>query len=902
MAVKTRYKNQFVGISEGRAISLGKARNRRVTWGDFIKELARPVRTNEKLRAFFKLPKEEQDKLKAVPGWILGAAVEQGRRRRSGIKERSLITLDCDEITPEILEEVQLGLSPICRFEFVAHTTRKHRPDSPRLRIYLLPTADFDSEKYDAVSRILAEMIEPSMDMVDDVSFRSAQMMFKPSVSSDSEYLHWVNPGEAVDVDEVLADFRADWRDYRNLPYSEKRGQRRKTQDKAENPLEKRGIVGAFCRAYDVEQAMAEFIPDVYVPGDDSGAKPRYTYSEGTASNGVVVEDDGLFIYSHHGSDPCGETLCNAFDMVRIHRFEHLDEKKKEGANPKDWPSYKAMAELVADDEAVKSELLADRVDIDAMFDDISDPDEEEDARSDDGNVDAYIADLLAPSRKIQGLPNLSKYDRLPKPKKNWHLKDLELDSQGRIKPTMPNIATIILNDPRLHRAIGRNDLAGKVCVRRTIQSRIDLVTTIPVEDQLNGEDWEDLHDHSLRAMLESAAGENKPGWGMDATDRNLRAAVILVAQKNRYHPVVEYFDSLRWDGQERVERLWIDHMGTPDTPYYRETARLFMLAVVCRCFNPGNKWDHAPILKGDQGIRKSSFIKALFGQKWAGELTADMASNKDAVEQMLGKVCLELPELATMRRGEVEDVKEFMTLTEDRVRLSYDRRMSTFKRQAVFMGTTNAEEYLKDPTGNRRFWPIVVRVPFIDTDRVEAERDQLWAEAYALWRAEAKKWGYAHIPLTLSADAREEARLQQNLAQEEDSTEIMAELIRDWVETPIPLSTFLEHDTDLNALEDLESMEAEPTVIPTVITPVMAAVRGLKDDYRAVTSNKIRMAQVGGAMRRMTEWRRTGGKRAIPGLGRGHAYERIDITREERERGYRIVGRAGETPDTDIL
>ena len=905
---KSKFASQIVGIAEGRATSLGKATNRKMPWSLFGKEMSNPVRTNEKFKAFMQLPKVEQDVLKAAPGWLLGGVVEAGRRRGAQIGTRSLVTLDCDEMTPELFSDIFEGQNAICEYEFFAHTTRKHTAEHPRIRIYILPTGDFPSEKYGPVSRIIAEQVDPSMDSVDDVSFRAAQMMFKPSCAKDQEFHGWHNPGKLVDVDAILDGFRLDWRDYKNLPFSASRGQRRNTADKAENPLSKHGLVGAFCRAYTVEEAMAEFIPDVYIPGDDSGAKPRYSYSEGSTTNGVVVEDDGLFIYSHHGTDPCGETLCNAFDMVRIHLFDKRDEKKPENSNPKNWPSYKALEELVADDKAVKTELLADRIDVDAMFDDISDPDDADEARDEHSDADDIIADLLAPSKQ-DGLPDLSKYERPTKPVKNWHLDELSLDKNGAIIPSVPNIATIIMNDPRMHGSIARNELSGQIAVRRTISSKLKIVPKITVEDRQNGEDWTDLHDYSIRAMLEAESGKDKPGWGIRVTDRDLNAAVVLVAQRNRFHPAIEYFESLQWDGVSRIDTLWTDYMGTPDTPYYRETSRLFLLAVVCRVFNPGHKWDHAPILKGGQGIRKSTFTKVLFGAPWSGELTAQMSSSKDAVEQMLGKLCLELPELATMRRGEVNDVKEFMTLVEDRVRLSYDRRMSTFRRQVVFLGTTNADAYLKDDTGNRRFWPITVNpdLTFIPTDRVAADRDQIWAEAYAVWRELAMERGYKNIPLVLSKGATVEARQYQEMAQEEDNTDAMAELIREYLRTPTPLSQFLADSGE--DIPDFDVIGGEPLVIPVVVTPLQVAIEVFQDDRSKVTSNRMRLAQVGAAMRKLEEWNRSGARRRIPGIGQGHVYELKGRTGSEAELRYRVVGSTGigynpdiETDDDDVL
>lgn len=891
---KDAYAGQLIGIAQGRAISLGKAKNRRLSWKAFRDELAAPQRTQERFAAFLKLPKEEQDKLKAVNGWLLGGEIEGDRRKKNQIKHRYLITLDCDEITPDILEDIRIGVNPICRFEFVLHSTRKHQATKPRIRIFLLCESPVEPDQYDAVARILAEMIDPTMDSIDDVSFRLAQMMFRPSASRDQEYLYWHNPGERVNAPEVLESFRLDWRDYRNLPYSEARGQRRKTADKAEDPTQKHGPVGAFCRAYDVEAAMEEFIPEVYLPGDTSGSKPRYSYAQGTTSNGVVVEDGGLFIYSHHGSDPCGERLCNAFDMVRIHKFGHLDEKLAENANPKDWPSFKAMVKWAEEDEKVKGELLADRVDIDAMFDDLDEDDEPvaQELRSEGTHdIDDEIADLLAPSRN-KALPDFDAHAKPPKPARNWPQKKLELNLDGTIKVTTPNIATILTNDPRLWGKIGRNTFSNKITVRGSIKSKVDAIPPIFVKDTANGEDWTDLHDVTIKAMLESQAGDRKPGWGMRVSRADVNDAIILVAQRWQFNPVIEYLQRQTWDGVPRLETTFIRHFGSPDNTYTRQTAKLFFLAAVCRIMNPGHKWDHAPILQGLQGIRKSSWIKVMFGS-WAGELTAHMASNKDAVEQMLGKWCLELPELANMRKSESEDVKAFMTYTEDRVRLSYDRRQSTFLRQCIFMGTTNAEEYLKDPTGNRRFWPIAVMVPMINTDMVESERDQIWAEAFALWRAEAIRMGdYRRINLSLTGDALGIATKLQDAAREEDSHENTAAQIEAWLDRPVPLSQFIQGPDAI--MHDLESFEGEPMVLRCHVTPRWAAVEGLGIATDRLTANVMSDKTIGAAMVRVSGWRKGGARLRHPVYGQGREYVREDATAAEIERGYRIVGQAG--------
>lgn len=894
---KSQYAREIVHIAEGRALSLGKARNRAISWGQLGKELSEPTRTPEKFAAFLRLPKEEQDKLKAIGGWILAGSIEGDRRKRKAVTARDIITFDCDEISPELVEEIKVGVNPLCDYEFYAHSTRKHSSEVPRVRFYILCSTPVEPEQYDAVARILAEKLDPSLDSIDDVSFRLAQMMFKPTVSKDQEFLFWHNPGKRVSPGEVLSRFRSDWRDYTNLPYSDKRGQRRKTAEKAEDPTQKHGIVGAFCRAYDVEAAMDHWIPGVYLPGDSSGAKPRYSYSDGTTSNGVVVEDDGLFIYSHHGSDPCGERLCNAFDMVRIHKFGALDKDLPENTAPKEWPSYKALTKLAQEDDAIRAELLADRVDINAMFDDISDDEDlADDLRESDGDLDIEdaIREVLAPSRGA-GLPAVVTARKPKKPAKNWPQKSLELDLQGGIKPTVPNIATIIMNDPRLWGAIGRNTFSNKITARRSIASNLEIVPKIEVEDTVNGLEWNDLHDVSIRAILEYQSGTNKPGWGLRVTDRDLHAAILLVAQRWAFHPAQEYYLGLTWDGVPRAESLFIDYLGCPDTPYYRQTAKLFLLAAVCRVFNPGHKWDHAPILSGDQGIGKSTFIKSLVGAEWAGELTAHMASDKDAVEQMLGKLMLELPELANMRKSEAEDVKQFLTLIEDRVRLAYDRRMSSFRRQCVFVGTTNAKEYLKDPTGNRRFWPIEVQRELIDNPGLAASRNQIWAEVVHWWRQLSAVHGYRNIPLVLTGEAAATARALQDLAREENSSENSGEAIRDWLDTPVPLSQIGADPRTAG----FDEMEGEPLVVRTVTCARECYVHGLGGTLERLSGNRTLEQTISSAMQYVEGWKKTGTKRRFIGYGNCKSFCRLDATRAEVETGYRVVGRAG-TIDSD--
>ena len=892
---KGRSSRELVRIAEGRATSLGKAKNRTLGWGELGDTLSTPTRTKESFKAFLKLPKDEQDRLKATNGWILGGPISGDRRRKVAIRERDLLTFDCDAISPKVLRSLLNGKNPICDFEFYLHTTRKHQEDAPRVRLFFLLAEPVPADHYVPLSRITASEIDPSMEGVDKVSFRVAQMMFLPTASRDSEFIFHHNQGDLLDPMEMLESWPHDWRDYASLPHAESESKLRKTAAKAENPEDKRGVVGAFCRAYDVEAAIEEFLPDIYLPGDTpAGGKPRYSYALGSTTNGVVVEDDGLFIYSHHGTDPCGDRLCNAFDMVRLHLFGDEDEGKDDDTPVRDLPSFKAMVGFAKEQKAVRKQIVADRVDMAAMFSDLDDDDvAREDLEDLDGGdtVDDEIADLLRPKGGGGHLPQLNSRRHPKKPKKTWPQDELEVTPDGFIKPTVHNIGTIISNDYRTWGVIGRNLFSQKIMARRTLKSKkLPLVTPVEVDDPQNGLEWSDIHDVSVRAILEAPAGDGNSGWGILGSDRNIRDAVLLVAQRWSFHPVKEWLEGLTWDGKRRLDRLWIDYLGTPDEPYYRQTARLFLIAAIARIYRPGHKWDFAPILSGRQGIRKSSFVKALFGRGWSAELTAQIASNKDAVEQMLGIWALELPELANIRKSEAEDVKMFLTLEFDRVRLAYDRRMSTFYRQCVFVGTTNAKEYLKDPTGNRRFWPIPVneRITTIDTDKLIREREQIFAEAFHVYLEMCRnsEGGYKALPLHLTGEALETAMTLQDAAREESPEEGQAATILEWLDRPVPVST-LEHGAQ--AVEFAPD-EDEPWAVRTQTCLTQVYCEALGGDLRSYASNRTLAHNIGLALQRVPGWRYSGRRSRIAGYGLQRIWEREDRTAEERIAGYRLV------------
>ena len=208
--------------------------------------------------------------------------------------------------------------------------------------------------------------------------------------------------------------------------------------------------------------------------------------------------------------------------------------------------------------------------------------------------------------------------------------------------------------------------------------------------------------------------------------------AVEAAARDSSLHPVKEYLDFLEHDGTSRLESWLSEYMGAAPSAYHREVGRTILIAAVARIFEPGCKVDTVPIFEGAQGVRKSN--KTLF-YPWFGDELADLGS-KDAAMQTRGVWGLEISELVAMSRGEVSRIKAFISRTIDRFRPPYGSRIIESPRSCVFWGTTNADGYLKDETGGRRFLPI--KIGNIEVERLEQDRDQLWAEAVLLSRGTA--------------------------------------------------------------------------------------------------------------------------------------------------------------------
>lgn len=785
--------SRIVRFASGSGRNFGKATNQTKSLKSFIDDFRKPTVTPERQRDYNKMNDKDQQHTKAVAGWIYRTQVDGPVRNRGSGLPSDFITFDFDYATPEFLEKL-LSDDPGLDCEFFIHSTRRHTPEKPRLRMWVLVDQAIPNDIYVSVSRIIAEKFDPDMVHVDKVSFRPAQMMFRPTVSKDQEYIFHRHRGPALDWSHELDVFemtRGDWRDLSLLPKVPNE-ELRVVADKAENPTEKDGPVGDFCRAYDIPAAIEKFLSDKYAPSDDNSGKPRYTYLGGTTTNGAEVQDDGLFLYSHHGSDPCSDMLVNAFDLVRIHLFGDKDKGDEDAQGPMaKRPSFKAMMEFIQHDEGYLKAVIERKYDIAAMTADFTDDMVDGEIEIDEDDDSAEIAALIGVpaarplARDVNGAPQspskVTKKRKAP-PKKEW-IGDLELTQNGDIISNAPNIAQIIQNDLRLRESFEHNAFMEKTVSRFPIRTKLPYCPTYPVDDPINGTLIEDHHLYPVKALLQAPNGPGKLGYGLKTVSQDdLFGAVEMTARMNSFNPVVDFLESGKHDGTERAERLFIDYCGTPDTPYYRAAARLFLIGAVARAYEPGHKFDFAPIMSGGQGKGKTTLIKIL-AKSWYGELKADFSHENKLIEAMFNAWIMELPELSSIARSRVEDVKAFISGTSAMTRLAWARLAKLFKKKCVFIGSTNDDEYLLDNTGNRRFWPIPVTVAMIDTEKLARNVDQIWWEATAMFHAMRAVQPTGDLPLFLTGEALREAEELQESARMTTEVDGYAEALQPFLD-----------------------------------------------------------------------------------------------------------------------
>lgn len=680
-------------IAVGRSRKAVSWQNKEYLWSELLDKLASTTRTRETVAEFAHLPKSERDTIKDIGGFV-GGYLRNGKRNNASIVNRCLVCLDCDNGDAELRSDLELSFP----YTYALYSTHSHTPEKPRYRVVIPLNRDVTPDEYAAISRRLADML--TLSRFDPTTFEAARLMYWPSTPEDGEFVFDYVPGKFVNADEILGTY-ADWHDASlwptTAPIETHVG---KTLGKAEDPLEKRGIVGAFCRAHSISNLMEGILKNRYNP---TPLENRYTYVDGTSTGGLVVYDD-KFAFSHHATDPASGKLCNAFDLVRWHLFAP-GSTGPDGKTIKDEKASVAlMSNYAINDPDTKVQIAADRkAEINLDFSVI--PDVHDKAGS-SGNTPAAAPAPRSPLTEEQIEQQINELKR-----------HLEMDKTGNIKNTLMNLIMILKNDPRL-KGIVFNQLSDGMEIR-------DDIAKVPWSHPSTF--WRDADDSQLIAYIEQEYGS--------FSQRNFENAVTKIADDRSYHPIREYLASLPpWDGVPRVDTLLIDYLGSPDNPYVRAATRKMLVAAIKRIEHPGCKHDSMLVLSGPQGIGKSTLIARLGGDWFSDSLSLyDIGQGKTAPEKLQGYWILEISELAGLYRTEIESLRSFLSRQNDIYRAAFGKRATPHLRQCIFFGTTNQEQgFLNDNTGNRRFWPV--NTPGGGSkhswELTQDEVKQIWAEA----------------------------------------------------------------------------------------------------------------------------------------------------------------------------
>lgn len=673
--------------------------NKSITFEELKERLKVTIRTPESAEEYAKFNKAKRDTVKDHGGFVAGA-LKGGRRKIDTVEIRSMVALDGDRIDKAFLENYEMNAP----YTSLLYTTHSSTEDHPRVRLVYPLTRDVTPEEFVAVSRYLEDML--GIDYFDECSYQPNQLMYWPSTPSNGVYVfkdvekEWLNP------DDILSA-HPEWTDPTRLPTSSRESRANTTRTaEVKDPLGKDGTVGLFNRTYFlINRAIEKFLSDVYEPTDNEN---RYHYIQSSSMAGVEIIEEGKFAYSHHAKDPAYLKLCNAFDLVRIHRFGDDDSKK----------FFNAMCELAMEDDEVKRLAMEEK--------------------------------LLEAETEFTGSDS------------DWMTRLKYQPRTGLLENSVYNLNLILNNDPDFQN-FAFNELAN----------RIQITGPLPWERPEGNVFWREADTAQLKSIIDIRY--------LAFSSRNHDVAFTKAADDRHFHPVRDYLNSLpEWDGVKRVEDLFIKYLQAEDTEYVRTVTRKTFAAAVARVYVPGIKFDCVPVLDGDQGIGKSTIVKDLVSPEYYSEtLSLTDMDDKSGAEKLQGFWAVEIGELAGMKKADIEKVKAFLSTCDDKYRPSYGRVVESHPRQCIIIATVNGERgYLRDITGNRRFWIIKLhQKKQKKTWNFTPEfRAQFWAEAKEIWKSGEK--------LYLEGDLLAEAEKMQQSAMEVDERVGMVE---EYLNTMLP-------------------------------------------------------------------------------------------------------------------
>ena len=704
-------------IATGKTRKTANWKNTKLLWSELVARLTKTHRTAETYADYMAFKRDKQDEIKDVGGFVGGYLVN-GKRKKGSVAHRQIITLDIDSGTGDEWEN--FGLLNGCAA--CIYSTHKHSRDTPRYRLVIPLSREISADEYEPICRRIAADIGIEA-FTDTTTYQEYRLMYWPSTSSDGLFFSDQQDGPWLDPDTVLATYR-NWKDVSEWPAGNfETEQVRRDIKKQEDPLEKRGVIGAFCRTYGIAEVIEKYLGDVYTEGTEG----RYTYVHGSTGNGAVVYED-KWLYSHHGSDPCSGKLCNAFDLVRAHKFGLQDT----GEGDKD--SIKQMQRLCLKDKEVIGTLGREKWE-----------EAKEDFQPVAGvEVGEQVEDTTITEADLE------------------YLKEMEADKQGGFLSTIGNIYRFLNNDKGIKGKLYFDEFENWLKIKGNLPWRVVRPET---------RDFSDDDTDCLKYRLE--------GYGIPFT--HLQSALAMIRNDNKIHPVRDYINGLVWDGEDRLDTLFIDYLGADDNEYVRSATRKTFVAAVARVFEPGCKFDTVLTLVGEEGIGKSQIIYRMAGMgKWFSDSLGNI-HDRSGMESLRGVWLMEIAELAGFSRADEEAIKRFISSPVDVYRPAYGRQQVRYPRQCVFIATSNTEDFLKGAHVHRRFLPVGTDTDLatkdLFKDLTENEIGQIWAEAFTYYQAGES--------LDLSKEVKQ---LAAKVREKHTEVDDRAGMIRDYISKKLPV------------------------------------------------------------------------------------------------------------------
>lgn len=491
--MKFKLKYDFtIDLATAHARTSKKWRNRRWLWSELLERCSETTRTGETAAEYARMSKEEQSNVKDVGGFV-GGYLSGGIRKNANVMYRSAATLDIDYGTADVWEDFTMAFS----FAAMLYSTHKHSEAAPRYRLVFPLSRQVAPAEYEPLCRKIAA--ELGIDLFDDTTYELPRLFYWPSTSKDAGYVFEYQDGPACDADKILAQY-ADPFDVSAWPMSSRENAVVAHEiKKAGDPTEKPGLIGAFCRAYAIEDAIDKFLSDSY---ESTAAPGRYTYKPGSVAGGLVCYEH-KYAYSHHETDPASRQLCNAFDLCRIHLYGVKDEGSR-ATDVTRKPSYAEMLELASRDKDVKLLLARER----------------------GASVENDFGDMELPEDYTD----------------EWKV-ELEYAKSGKLLCNIQNIILILENDPMLKGHVMHDEFTGSDTV----------AGGLPWNRQAT--QWSDRDDANLRVWLER-------NYGITGKEKISDTMTAVLTRHSYHHPIRDYLNGLKWDGTPRLERLIIDYLA----------------------------------------------------------------------------------------------------------------------------------------------------------------------------------------------------------------------------------------------------------------------------------------------------------------------------------------------------